>query len=103
MLIQALYLVFPAFLTIIIFYFKTLNKKSTNSTLFQELAFKEKIKERERREKERQERGERRGDRGSEKGVVDAFRGSFNSTSNSGMSKEEEAELSNIMVGAAVF
>ena len=38
-----------------------------------------------------------------EKGVIDAFRGSFNSTSNSGMSKEEEDELSNIMIGAAVF
>ena len=72
-----------------------------NSTLFQELGFKEKIKERERREKERQERGERRG----EKGIVDAFRGSLNSgsTSKSGLSKEDEAELSNIMVGAAVF
>ena len=74
-----------------------------NSTLFQEVAFKEKIKERERREKERQERGERRGDRGSEKGIVNAFRGSLNSTSHSGMSKEEEDELANIMVGAAVF
>ena len=75
-----------------------------NSTLFQELGFKEKIKERERREKERQERGERRGDRG-EKGIVDAFRGSLNSgsTSKSGLSKEDEAELSNIMIGAAVF
>ena len=72
-----------------------------NSILFQELAFKEKIKEREIREKERQERGERRAP--GEKGVIDAFRGSFNSTSNSGMSKEEEDELSNIMIGAAVF
>ena len=75
-----------------------------NSTLFQELNYKEKIKERDRREKERQERGERRGDK-SEKGIVDAFRGSLNSgsTSNSGMSKEEQDELSNIMIGAAVF
>ena len=70
-----------------------------NSTLFQELAFKEKIKERERREKERQERGERRAP--GEKGVVDAFRGSLNSTSK--MTKEEEDELSHIMIGAAVF
>ena len=38
-----------------------------------------------------------------EKGIVDAFRGSLNSTSHSGMSKEEEDELANIMVGAAVF
>jgi len=67
--------------------------------LLKELAFKEKIKERERREKERQERGERRAP--GEKGVVDAFRGSLNSTSK--MTKEEEDELSHIMIGAAVF
>ena len=71
-----------------------------NSTLFQELAFKEKVKERERREKERQERGERRAP--GEKGVIDAFRGSLNSSTGH-MSKEEEDELSNIMIGAAVF
>ena len=61
--------------------------------IFQECAYKEKKREIERREKEREEK---RAVAKTFTGLID--KSSLNSTSNTGLTTEEESEINNIMI-----